>query len=104
MIDIFATSGNSIGAQMESLAARVKLRRLEFNLSQAGLAKRADLPLPTYRLFEQTGKISLHGLLQIAFALNCLQDFDELFSQRQFTTLDEVLDNKDIKRKYGRKQ
>lgn len=104
MIDIFPTSEGNIETQMVALAARVKTRRLELDLSQAGLAKRADLPLPTYRLFEKTGKISLRGLLQIAFALNCLPDFDALFSQKQYRSLDELLENKEVKRKYGKKQ
>ena len=53
------------------IAARVKTRRLELNLTQEGMAARAGLKFATYRRFEQTGEISLKGLLQIGFALMC---------------------------------
>ena len=103
MIDIFDSTEETITAQMQHVAERVKKRRLELNLSQEGLAKRADMPLPTYRLFEKTGKVSFRGLLQIAYALNCLQDFNQLFSQQQYESLDEMLLAKESSRKYGTK-
>ena len=43
------------------IAARVKARRLELNLTQEGLASRAGVKFATYRRFEQTGEISLRG-------------------------------------------
>ena len=51
------------------IAARVKVRRLELDLTQEGLAARAGVKFATYRRFEQTGEISLRGLLQVGFAL-----------------------------------
>ena len=63
------------------IAARVKTRRLELNLTQEGMAARAGLKFATYRRFEQTGEISLKGLLQIGFALNVLSEFDVLNEQ-----------------------
>ncbi|MBE6337048.1 MAG: helix-turn-helix transcriptional regulator [Bacteroidales bacterium] len=91
---------NDISSQ---IASRVKARRLELNLTQEGLATRAGLKFATYRRFEQTGEISLHGLLQIAFALNALSDFDILFSQRQYQSIDEVLNEQKKIRKRGKK-
>lgn len=85
------------------IAARVKARRLELNLTQEGLATRAGVKFATYRRFEQTGEISLRGLLQIGFALNALADFDALFTQRQYQTLDDVLNETTVKRKRGKK-
>ncbi|MDO4164999.1 MAG: helix-turn-helix transcriptional regulator [Bacteroides sp.] len=85
------------------IAARVKARRLELNLTQEGLAARAGLKFATYRRFEQTGEISLRGLLQIAFALNALSDFDALFGQRQYQSLDDVLNEQTVTRKRGKK-
>ena len=64
------------------IAARVKARRLELNLTQEGLASRAGVKFATYRRFEQTGEISLRGLLQVAFALICLDEFNDLFAQK----------------------
>lgn len=73
------------------LAGRVKARRLELNLTQAAFAAQAGLKLPTYRLFERTGQISLRGLLQCGFALDMLADFDGVFTQRKFRTMEEFL-------------
>lgn len=85
------------------ISARVKARRLELNLTQEGLASRAGLKFATYRRFEQVGEISLRGLLQIAFALNALPDFEMLFAQKQYQSLDEVLNEKVVTRKRGKR-
>ena len=82
----------------KQIAARVKARRLELNLTQEGIAKFA-----TYRRFEQTGEISLKGLLQIGFALNALSEFDALFAQKQYQSLDDVLNEQNVIRKRGKK-
>lgn len=85
------------------MAARVKARRLELNLTQEGLATRAGVKFATYRRFEQTGEISLKGLLQIAFGLNALPEFEALFAQKQYQSLDEILNQQTITRKRGKK-
>jgi len=87
------------------IASRVKRRRLELGITQKGMAARADIKLPTYRKFEQTGVISLDKLLNIAFALNCLSDFDTLFSQVKYNSIDDVVNEKALKeRKRGNKE
>lgn len=86
------------------IAMRVKSRRLELDLTQKGLAERAGIKFATYRRFEQTGEISLTGLLQIGFALNALSDFDVLFSQKQYQSIDDVLDDSIVIRKRGKKK
>lgn len=85
------------------VAARVKARRLELDLTQEGMAAKAGVKFATYRRFEQTGEISLRGLLQVGFALNALSDFDALFAQRQYRTLEDVLNEGKVTRKRGRK-
>ena len=85
------------------IAARDKTRRLELNLTQEGMAARAGLKFATYRRFEQTGEISLKGLLQIGFALNVLSEFDVLFAQKQYQSLDDVLKEQSVTRKRGKK-
>ena len=87
----------------KQIAARVKARRLELNLTQEGMAARAGLKFATYRRFEQTGEISLKGLLQIGFALNILSEFDALFAQKQYQSLDDVLNEQSVIRKRGKK-
>lgn len=85
------------------IASRVKTRRLELNLTQEGLASRAGIKFATYRRFEQTGEISLRGLLQIGFALNSLDEFNTLFAQKQYQSLDDVLNEQSVNRKRGKK-
>ena len=85
------------------VAARVKARRLELDLTQEGMAAKAGVKFATYRRFEQTGEISLRGLLQVGFALNALSDFDALVAQRQYRTLEDVLNEGKVTRKRGRK-
>ena len=68
----------------KQIADRVKARRLELNLTQEGIATRAGLKFATYRRFEQTGEISLKGLLQIGFALNSMHQAYIIECQRLF--------------------
>ena len=109
MLDINESMNNILAFDVLSpsevalqIAARVKTRRLELNLTQEGMAARAGLKFATYRRFEQTGEISLKGLLQIGFALNVLSEF-VLFAQKQYQSLDDVLNEQSVTRKRGKK-
>ena len=57
--------------------------------TQEELAKRAGMPLSTYRLYERTGKASTLALARIASAFGRLAELDELFMARP-ASLDEV--------------
>ena len=103
MNNILSFNFTSPGDVAVEIASRVKSRRLELNLTQEGLASRAGVKFATYRRFEQTGEISLRGLLQIGFALNCLDEFNTLFAQRQYRSIDDVLNEQSISRKRGKK-
>lgn len=59
-----------------SIAARLQELRLMHNWKQSSLAQRAGVSLASLRRFEQTGEISMKGLLRLAFALRRLSDFD----------------------------
>ena len=101
MISLNALTPNGV---MVEIASRVKQRRLELNLTQEGLAARAGMKLPTYWKFEQTGSIAFEKLLQVAFALDCLRDFEEVFASHIYESLDEVLAVQSAKnRKRGKK-
>ncbi len=103
MNNILAVSTLNPNDVAKQIAERVKARRLELNLTQESLAIRAGIKFATYRRFEQTGEISLKGLLYIGFALNALSDFGMLFQQRQYQSIDDVLNEKYVTRKRGRK-
>lgn len=103
MNNILSLNATTPSDTAKGIATRVKSRRLELNLTQEGLASRAGIKFATYRRFEQTGEISLRGLLQIGFALNSLNEFDVLFAQKQYQSLEDVLNEQHISRKRGKK-
>lgn len=74
-----------------AVAQRAKQRRTSLRLTQSELAKKAGLPLSTLRRFEQTGRISFEGLLRIAFAMDCMEDFKSLFASPSWATMDDML-------------
>ena len=100
MIAFNISSPNEVALQ---IAARVRARRLELDLTQEGLAARAGVKFATYRRFEQTSEISLRGLLQIGFALDALPGFNALFAQKQYQSIDDVLNEQNVTRKRGKK-
>lgn len=61
------------------LAERLTKERKVKNLTQKALAEKAGLSLPTVRLFERTGKISLERLIALLRALGRLNTLQELF-------------------------
>jgi transcriptional regulator with XRE-family HTH domain len=79
------------------------MRRLELNLTQNGLSARADVNIATYRKFERTGEISLRNLVKIALALNSIDEFQLLFGQKQYQSINDLLNNKATQRKRGKK-
>jgi len=87
MIDVFETPLSVA----QAVASRAKQRRTAMRLTQAELAQKAGLSLSTYRRFEQQGKIAFSDLLQIAFALDCMGDFNALFASRSWATMDDML-------------
>ena len=62
----------------KNLALRVRVRRLSRGWSQAELAVRAGLKVPTYVLFERRGRIALHRLLKVLEVLDLLDEFDRI--------------------------
>ena len=69
------------------LAARVKARRLELNITQAELAERSGVSLGSLRRFESTGEISLRAFLELALVLGELKEFSALFRPLQTVSL-----------------
>ena len=101
--NILSFENISLESKAKSLAMRAKARRLEMNLTQEGLSVRAGIPLATYRRFERTGKISLEGLLHVAYALDALDDFDAVFDAPRYASLDEALEATQKNRKRGKR-
>jgi transcriptional regulator with XRE-family HTH domain len=72
------------------LAARIRDLRLARGWKQVTLAQRSGVSLASLRRFEESGKISLQSLLDIAFALNRLDDFDTLLQPPPASSIAEL--------------
>ena len=55
-------------------------RRKEQKISQKELAIKSGVSYASVRRFEEIGEISFSSLLSLAQAINCLDDFNSLFS------------------------
>lgn len=89
---------------MQELGAKCKAKRLEQNLTRAGLGARSGVSVSVIRQFEQTGKISLESLLKLAIALGAGGEFESLFAQSdpaKLVSMDELL-KQPKKRQRGR--
>ncbi len=60
----------------KELAGRVRKLRLMRKWKQSTLARHAGVSLASLRRFEQTGQVSLQGMLRLSFALGRLSDYD----------------------------
>ncbi len=73
------------------IVSRMRARRKEKKLTQAGLSERADVSLGSIKRFERTGEISLSSLVKISFVLGCEDDFDSLFARKGYASIQEVI-------------
>ena len=80
----------TIQSTLVSLTERVKERRKDLKLSQKLLAQKSGVSYASLRRFESTGDIALVSLLKIARVLNCLEDFNALFSNKIITNLKDL--------------
>ncbi len=88
---MFALSLTSPAEILVGVAARMKRRRIDFNLTQRELAERSGVPYGSLRLLEETGKASFEAVVKIAFALEAETEFEALFPPRPAKTLEEII-------------
>lgn len=87
----FLKSPNQVN---KDLAARIKKRRKEQNLTQVQMSKRSEVSLGSIKRFENTGEISLTSLIKIAFALGLENDFELLFVKKGYSSIREVINDR----------
>jgi transcriptional regulator with XRE-family HTH domain len=87
------------------LADRARVRRLQANLSQAGLSERAGVSLGSLKRFERTGEIAFVSLIRLAYALDAIAEFSSLFPELnvELTSIDEIIRSKHVRRRGRRK-
>lgn len=81
-------------AMCKNIAQNAKQRRLEKNMTQEFVAQKSGVSYASLRKFEKTGEISLHSLVKIAIALDMFEELTSLFSQPQYSSMDELLTSK----------
>jgi len=82
------TPGDLGSLIMENMRAR----RKSYNLSMQRLSELSGVSFGSIRRFEETGEISLMSLLKIAIALDCADEFEELFKQAEPMSIKEIID------------
>jgi transcriptional regulator with XRE-family HTH domain len=75
--------------------------RLANNLTQEGLAKRADMALPTYRRFEATGEISLRRFYRVCAVLGRASEIESILDPAPIRSIRDL--EEAPKRQRGRK-
>jgi transcriptional regulator with XRE-family HTH domain len=86
-------------AIMKGIAVRMRGRRLELNLTQKGLATKAGVSMGSLKRFENSHEISLKHLIMIAVVLDATEEFEHLFSKRQYESIEEVLKMSKVKKR-----
>lgn len=75
----------------KSLADKIKENRKKLKISQEALAQKSGVSLGSIKRFETKYEISLQSFIKIAIALDLDNDFENLFTQKTYTSIDEVI-------------
>lgn len=87
----------------QKIAKQLRVKRLSLNLTQEALAKRSGVSLGSLKRFENQGEISLKSLLFLALVLEATDEFHELFTSSEYSSIDDVIKEKEVQyRKRGR--
>ena len=86
------------------IAVQCRTRRLNLNWSQKTLAVRSGVSLGSIKKFEQTGKIALVSLLQLAVTMGVLDSFENLIAEERLRIMPKTTEalSKENTRKRGR--
>ena len=75
----------------KSLAEKIKQHRKKLKISQENLAQKSGVSLGSIKRFETKYEISLQSFVKIATALDLDKDFDNLFTAKTYTSIDEII-------------
>lgn len=81
---------NNVEEVAQRLADRVRGERLRQELTQATLAKRSGVSLPTVQRYERTGQATVESLLKLCYALGRLDEFAELLAPPAASSISEL--------------
>ena len=75
----------------KELVERIKQHRKKLKISQAQLASKSGVSLGSIKRFESKYEISLNSFIKILIALNLEQDLENIFTQKNYNSIDEVI-------------
>lgn len=94
ILSVVRNKNVSTSELMKVVAGNVRAMRLRRNISQKDFASKVGIALPTYRRFETTGEISLRKLVEIAKFFDVTRDIKNLFTKREYSSIEEVIKEK----------
>ena len=75
----------------KELVEKIKQHRKKLKISQTQLAAKSGVSLGSIKRFESKYEISLNSFIKILIALNLEQDLENLFTQKNYNSIDEVI-------------
>ena len=75
----------------KSLADKIKEHRKKLKISQEMLSQKSSVSLGSIKRFEIKYEISLQSFIKIAIALDLDKDFETLFTQKTYNSINEVI-------------
>lgn len=75
----------------KELVEKIKQQRKKLKISQIQLAAKSGVSLGSIKRFESKYEISLNSFIKILIALNLERDLENLFTQKNYTSIDEVI-------------
>lgn len=78
----------------QTIAANVRKRRKAQKLSMQALSEKSGVSYGSLKRFENTGEISLVSLLKLAIVLDCTGGLEDLFTQTEIHSIQEIIDGK----------
>ena len=75
----------------KELVGKIKQHRKKLKISQAQLATKSGVSLGSIKRFESKYEISLNSFIKILIALSLEQDLENLFTQKGYNSIDEVI-------------
>ena len=64
-------------------------------ITQEEFSKKSGVSFGSIKRFENTGEISLFSLIKIAIVLECEDEFLNLFQQKQYNSIEEIINEQD---------
>lgn len=94
ILSVVRNKNASTSEIMKVVAGNVRAMRLGRNISQKDFASKVGIALPTYRRFESTGEISMRKLVEIAKFFGLTGDIKNLFTKREYSSIEDVIKEK----------